>query len=74
MEEGIPKRRHTATEVEMDASIADFLQPRDAVLTVASVFYSHCQQRMRELRRVVPDAVTKTPEFFDHKSQAVCIN
>ncbi len=71
MEEGLPKRRHTATDVEMDASIADFMQPRDAILTVASSFYSHCQTRVRELRRFLPELITKTPDFFDYKSQAV---
>jgi hypothetical protein len=72
MEEGLPKRRYTATDAaEMDASLADFMQPRDAVLTVASSFYSHCQTRLRELRRFLPELVVKMPDFFDHKSQAV---
>lgn len=76
MEEGLPKRRYTAADAaEMDASLADFMLPRDAVLTVASSFYSHCQTRLRELRRFLPELVAKMPDFFDHKSQAVsCAN
>ena len=69
MEEG---RKKTYVHDFDDTSMKnDFRKPRDILLSVISGFYSACQNRLKELRRMVGDPTFRPPDLLDFKSHNV---
>ncbi|XP_052063828.1 protein unc-80 homolog [Mytilus californianus] len=46
----------------------DFRKPRDLLLNVIADFYSTCQVRLKELRRILADPSYRPPDLLDFKS------
>jgi hypothetical protein len=69
MEEGRKKQyTHDLDDVDMKN---DFRKPRDILLNVIAGFYSTCQTRLRELRRILADPTYRPPDLLDFKSHNV---
>jgi len=77
MEEGLARghsRCHqTTAEDQAEATLKEFRKPRNSLLCVVSGFYSHCINRVKELKRSLADPTIRAPELLDHKSHNVSI-
>ncbi|XP_059153938.1 protein unc-80 homolog isoform X2 [Physella acuta] len=66
MEEG---RRKTYGHEPDDLELReDFRKPRDSLLSIAAEFYTRCQSRLKELRKILADPSFRPPELFDIKA------
>ena len=71
MEEGRKKTYvHDLDDTDMKN---DFRKPRDLLLNVIADFYSTCQVRLKELRRILADPSYRPPDLLDSKSHNVSI-
>lgn len=72
MEEGRGKKNLHYDQDDEDLQMRnDFRKPRDSFLNVIAEFYSTCQTRLRELRKILADPSFRPPELLDHKSHNV---
>lgn len=74
MEEGRSRKGTHYDQDDEDLQMRnDFRKPRDSLLNVIAEFYSTCQPRLRELRKILADPSFRPPELLDHKSHNVSI-
>ena len=77
-EEGISRRRGGAgggggfhAEADAEMSLNEFRVPRDTLLCIVAGYFSHTTNRIRELRKMIPDSSFKPTELLDSKAHNV---
>ena len=72
----MPRRRQVTAEDEAESTLNEFRRPRNSLLCILAYFFSHCSNRIRELRRILADPTFRIPELLDSKAQnvRVCIS
>lgn len=72
MEEGRGRKSTHYDQDDEDIQMRnDFRKPRDSLLNVIAEFYSTCQSRLKELRKMLADPSFRPPELVDAKSHNV---
>lgn len=69
MEEG--RRRVYGADAEELEIREEFRRPRDCLLSIAAQFWTSCNARLRQLRKILADPSFRLPELLDHKTHNV---